>query len=75
MNGANSRYGNVCRHVNRNYNPFDPLKDQNIVCYKCNNLGHKARDCREMKEYNPMPNVPIPTTTWKRKENTHNEKC
>jgi hypothetical protein len=34
MNGANSRYGNVCRPVNKNYNPFDPLMDQNIVCYK-----------------------------------------
>ena len=26
-----------------------------------------------MKEDNPMPNVPIPTTTWKRKEISHNE--
>jgi hypothetical protein len=42
MNGANSRYENVCRPVNKNYNPFDPLVDQNMVCYKCNNLGHKA---------------------------------
>jgi hypothetical protein len=75
MNGANSRYGNVRRTVNINYNPFDSLIDQNIVCYKCNNLGHKARDCREMKEDNPMPNVPIPTTTWKRKEIPHNENC
>jgi len=22
------------------YNPFAPLMNQNIVCYKCNNLGH-----------------------------------
>jgi hypothetical protein len=42
MNGENSRYGNVRRPINRNYNPFDPLMDQNFVCYKCNNLGHKA---------------------------------
>jgi hypothetical protein len=75
MNGENSRYENVCRPFNRNYNPFDPLMDQNIVCYKCNNLGHKARDCREMKEDNHMPNVCIPTTTWKRKEIPHNENC
>jgi hypothetical protein len=34
MNGANSRYGNVHRPVNKNYNPFDPLMDKNIVCYK-----------------------------------------
>jgi hypothetical protein len=68
MNGANSRYGNVRRPVNINYNPFDPLMDQNIVC-------HKARDCREMKGDNRMPNVLIPTTTWKKKENPHNENC
>ena len=67
MNGANSRYGNVHRTVNRNYNPFDPLMDQNIVCYKCNNLGHKSRHSREMKEQNHMSNVYIPTTTWKMK--------
>jgi hypothetical protein len=64
MNGENSRYGNVCRLVNRNYNPFDPLMDENIVRYKCNNLGHKAQYCREMKEDNRMSNVCIPTTTW-----------
>ena len=34
MNGANSRYGNIRRLVNINYNPFDTLMDQNIVCYK-----------------------------------------
>jgi hypothetical protein len=28
-----------------------------------------------MKANNPMPNVPLPNTTWKRKEITHNEKC
>jgi hypothetical protein len=75
MNGENSRYGNVCRPININYNPFEPLMDQNIVCYKCNNLGHKARDCREMKEDYRMPKVCIPTTTWKRKEIPHNENC
>jgi hypothetical protein len=31
MNGANSRYGNVHRPINRNYNTFDPLMDKNIV--------------------------------------------
>jgi hypothetical protein len=75
MNGENSRYENVHRLLNKNYNPFDPLMDQNIVCYKCNNLGHKARDCKEMKEDNQMPNVCIPTTTWKRKEIPQNENC
>jgi hypothetical protein len=75
MNGENSRYGNDRRPINRNYNLFDPLIDQNIVCYKCNNLGHKEQDCREMKEDNHMPNVCIPTTTWKRKEIPQNQKC
>jgi hypothetical protein len=75
MNGENSRYGNVRKPINRNYNPLDPLMDQNIVCYKCNNLGHKERDCREMKEDNHIPNVCIPTTTWNRKEIPQNENC
>jgi hypothetical protein len=39
--GVNSRYGNVWGFVNINYNPVHPLMDQNIVCYKCNNLSHK----------------------------------
>lgn len=30
--------------ANINYNPFNPLMDQNIVCYKCNTIGHKAHD-------------------------------
>jgi hypothetical protein len=34
MNRENSIYGNVCRHANKNYNPFDSLMDQNIICYK-----------------------------------------
>ena len=75
MNGENSRYGNVRRPINKNYNPFDPLMDKNIVCYKCNNLGHKARDCREMNEDNHMPNFYILNTTWKRKEIPQNENC
>jgi hypothetical protein len=44
--------------------------DQNIVCYKCNNLGHKARDCRNMTE-----DAPMPTIVWKRKENPNKEDC
>jgi hypothetical protein len=28
MNGENSRFGNVHRPINKNYNPFDPLMDQ-----------------------------------------------
>jgi hypothetical protein len=41
-NHVNNRFGNAYGYVNRNYNPFDPLMDQNIICYKCNNIGHKA---------------------------------
>ena len=33
-NLVNNRYGYVQVIVNRNYNQFDPLMDQNIVCYK-----------------------------------------
>jgi hypothetical protein len=41
-NQVNCRPGNAYGYVNTNYNPFDPLMDQNIICYKCNNLVHKA---------------------------------
>jgi hypothetical protein len=67
-NHVNRRYGNAHGFVNINYNPFDPLMDQNIVCYKCNNLGHKAQDCRDMKE-----DAPMSATIWKRKENPNKE--
>ena len=42
MNGVNRRYGNNRGFVNRSYNSFSPLMEKNIVCYKCNYLGHKA---------------------------------
>jgi hypothetical protein len=67
MNGVNRRYGNNHGFVNRSYNSFSPLMDKNIACYKCNYLGHKARDCRYMNEY-----VPMPTTVWRRKEIPNN---
>jgi hypothetical protein len=41
-NHVKSRYGNAYGYANINYNPFDPLMDQNIICYKCHNIGHKA---------------------------------
>jgi hypothetical protein len=70
MNGVNNRYGNNRGFFNRSYNSFYPLMDKNIVCYKCNYLGHKARDCRYMNE-----DVPMPTTVWRRKEIPNNEDC
>jgi hypothetical protein len=70
MNGVNKRYGNNHEFVNISYNSFSPLMDKNIACYKCNYLGHKARDCRYMNEY-----VPMPTTVWRRKEIPNNEDC
>jgi hypothetical protein len=69
MNGVN-RYGNNCGFVNITYNSFSPLMDKNIAFYKCNYLGHKARDCRDMNE-----DVPMPTTVWRRKEIQKNEYC
>jgi hypothetical protein len=75
MNGVNRRYGSNHGFVNRSYNSFSPFMDKNIVCYKCNYLGHKARDCRYMNEYDPMPNVLMPTTVWRRKDIPNNEYC
>jgi hypothetical protein len=54
---------------------FPPLMENIIVCYKCNYLGHKARNCRYMNEDASMPNVPMPTTVWIRKEIPNNEHC
>jgi hypothetical protein len=42
MNGVNRIYGNNHGFVNIIYNSFSPLMDKNILCYKCNYLGHKA---------------------------------
>ena len=42
MNGVNRRYGNNRGFVNESYNSFSPLMEKNIVCYKCNYLGHKV---------------------------------
>jgi hypothetical protein len=70
MNGVNRRYGNNHGFVNISYNSFSSLMDKNIVCYKCNYLGHKARDCRYMNE-----DVPMPTIVWRRKEIPNNEDC
>jgi hypothetical protein len=70
MNGVNRRYGNNHGFVNISYNSFSPLMDKSITCYKCNYLGHKARDCRYMNE-----DVPMPTIVWRRKEIQNNEDC
>jgi hypothetical protein len=69
-NHVNSIFGNAHGFFNRNCNPFDPLIDQNIVCYKCNNIGHKERDCGNVKEYVPIIK---PATIWERKENPNKE--
>jgi hypothetical protein len=47
-----------------NYNPFNPFMDQNIVFCKFNNLGHKARYCKNMKEDDPIIKASI---VWERK--------
>jgi hypothetical protein len=70
MNGVNRRYGNNHGFVNISYNSFYPLMEKNIVCYKYNYLGHKARDCRYMNE-----DIPMPTIVWRRKEIPNNEDC
>ena len=52
--------------ANKNYNPFSPLMDQNIVCYKCNNIGHKAQNCRNMEENDSIINEENPTIIWEK---------
>lgn len=41
--------------------------NRNIVCYKCNNLGHKARDFRI--ENAPIIKTENPTMKWESKKN------
>ena len=60
---------------NKNYNPFSPLMDQNIVCYKCNNIGHKAQNCRNVEENNSIINKENPTTIWKKEQTSNKEEC
>ena len=74
-NHVNNRSENAQGIVNIDYNPFAPLMDQNIVCYKYNNIGHKAHNCRDMKENAPIIKKEKPTTIWERKENSRKEDC
>jgi hypothetical protein len=58
-----------------NYNPFSPLMNSNIECYKCNNFGHKAHECRRrlesmrqnMKEKYFTKHEEENTRVWKKK--------
>ena len=47
--------------------------DQNVVCYKWNNLGHKACNCRGIYEYVPIIKKEKPTTIWEKKESSSKE--
>ena len=38
------------RFANKNYNSFAPLMNFNVECYKCNNFGHKAHECKSRLE-------------------------
>jgi hypothetical protein len=71
--------------VDRNYNSFSPLLDYNIECYKCNNYGHIACDCRSNIIKSPKQNKEEDVLTkhreeytkvWKRKqEEPKKEEC
>jgi hypothetical protein len=51
----------------RNYNSFSPLQDYNVECYKCNNYGHKASECR-LSKYDKRINIPNNKKVWKKKK-------
>jgi hypothetical protein len=65
---------------NKNYNSFGSLNNE-VECYKCNNFGHMAKDCRLIvppkepkKDFNS--HVKEPSRIWKRKQDKLNiEEC
>ena len=61
--------------ISKKYNPFDPLMDQNIVCYKCNNLGHKEHNFRYTKENAPIIKKEKHATIWEDKDNSSKGDC
>jgi hypothetical protein len=51
----------------RNYNSFSPLQDYNVECYKCNNYGHEASECR-LSKYDKRINILNYKKIWKKKK-------
>jgi hypothetical protein len=59
----------------RNYNSFSPLQNFNIECQKCNNYGHKTRECilpmQSLKIGNPNKQN---RNIWKKKSKVPSKK-
>jgi hypothetical protein len=65
----------------RSYNRFESLSTE-VECYKCNNFGHMAKDCRmtvppkEPQQNNNSHRQEPQKTTWIRKQDQYNnEEC
>jgi hypothetical protein len=65
----------------RSYNRFESLSTE-VECYKCNNFGHMAKDCRmtvpprEPQQNNNSHRQEPQKRTWIRKQNQYsNEEC
>jgi hypothetical protein len=56
--------------VDKNYNSFSPLLYYNTKCYKYNNYGHKAHDCRSNIIKFPKQNKEEDVLTKHREEYT-----
>jgi hypothetical protein len=65
---------------NKNYNSFGSLSNE-VECYKCNNFGHMAKDCRLIvppreSRHNTNNQKQEPQRIWIRKQNQFNtEEC
>jgi hypothetical protein len=65
----------------RSYNRFESLRTK-VECYKCNNFGHMAKDCKmtvppkEPQKNNNSHRQEPQKTTWIRKQDQYNnEEC
>lgn len=52
-----------------NRNSFAPLRNYNVICYKCNKFGHIAKVCQSgMADFSKRDDAKDSTKVWRKKE-------